>query len=356
MFETFELQYLNKLVESKIGDFASPEAFHCLKVQRLGGDKVKPLTQVSRTFVVPISALVGDFAIESCEFTDGTPPIVRTFLLSTDSFVEFAELVQGVFQGLRMVEFLTVAECQIGLHSEVYAHAFTCGAHNFFGYIICYNIEIECSDSIPTDLDILDVSLRVAMVMIQDEAFVVFVELLGFRIPLPKRNANTPFFKQVACLKLRGAILFPLFELRRPYTSTAPAFLDPIKESLVGDMDTDNHLIECISRYPCPVLLGALEQLRQVRLQSISTGVFPIDAVIPLFQSKEVVVNIAEVIEHVAHAHILWMLTYLIFIGSHGVTSYQFLTPNEWVGRHATGAPPVTGKGAVTLVMSANWS
>ena len=53
MFETLELQNLNKLSESKIGDFTSPKTFHTVKVQRLGHDGIKPAAEVSRTFVVP---------------------------------------------------------------------------------------------------------------------------------------------------------------------------------------------------------------------------------------------------------------------------------------------------------------
>ena len=75
MFETLELQNLNKLVERKIGDFASPQAFHSVKVQRLGYDGIKPFAQVCSTFVVPVFALVGNLAIETGEFADSTPPI-----------------------------------------------------------------------------------------------------------------------------------------------------------------------------------------------------------------------------------------------------------------------------------------
>jgi len=100
MFQTLILQYLNKLVKSEVGDFTSPEAFHTLKVQRLGDNVVKLTTQVSGAFIVPISALVGDLAIKSCQLSDGTPPVTRTLLLATHGFVEFAELVQGLFQGL----------------------------------------------------------------------------------------------------------------------------------------------------------------------------------------------------------------------------------------------------------------
>ena len=167
MFQTFELQYLNKLPKGEIGDLTSPEAFHCLKVQRLGGDKIEPLTQVGRRFVVPISALVDDFAIKPCEFTDSTPPIARAFDLSTDGPAEFSELVQGAFQGLSMVNSLTGVQCQIGIHAEVYPYTFTRSGQNFFGSIICHDIKPQCSDGISTDLNILDGSLRVAMLVIQ---------------------------------------------------------------------------------------------------------------------------------------------------------------------------------------------
>ena len=41
MFETFELQYLNILIEGKVRDFTSPKSFHTVKVQRFGCDGVK---------------------------------------------------------------------------------------------------------------------------------------------------------------------------------------------------------------------------------------------------------------------------------------------------------------------------
>ena len=110
-------------------------------------------------------------------------------------------------------------------------------------------------------------------------------------------------------------------------------------------MDTDNHLIQCISRYPCPVLLGAPEQLRQMQLQTIPAGVFPIDTIIPLLQCQEVVMDIAEIIEHITHAHILRMFAHLIFIGFHG---FSRITPLSLTsGRQARSL-------ATTLVMPAN--
>ena len=53
MFDTLERQNLNKLTEGKVGNFAAPEAFHAVKVQGLGRDKVKPFTQVRGKFPMP---------------------------------------------------------------------------------------------------------------------------------------------------------------------------------------------------------------------------------------------------------------------------------------------------------------
>ena len=84
------------------------------------------------------------------------------------------------------------------------------------------------------------------------------------------------------------------------------------------------------------MLMGAVEQLHQMRLQPIPSSVFTIDAIVAFLQCQEVVMHITQVIKHIADAHILRMVPYLVFIRSHSVTSYQSLTPNEWIGRHVT--------------------
>ena len=43
MFQTFELQYLNKLSKGEVRDFSAPKTFQVsIKVECLGRDKVKP--------------------------------------------------------------------------------------------------------------------------------------------------------------------------------------------------------------------------------------------------------------------------------------------------------------------------
>ena len=136
----------------------------------------------------------------------------------------------------------------------------------------------------------------------------------------------------IACLELRGSVFLLLLKFRETNFSTA-IFLG-VEEPLPSDMKADNHSIECVAGYPYPVLLGASEQLRQMWLKSIPPGVFAINAVIAFFQLQKMVMDICKFIKHISQAFILGMITYLIFIGSQGFTSYQSLTLEQWVGRH----------------------
>ena len=70
MFLTLILQYLNKLVESKVGDFSSPQAFHAVKVQGFNRNRIKLLTKVACQLPLKVFALVADFPIQTCELSD----------------------------------------------------------------------------------------------------------------------------------------------------------------------------------------------------------------------------------------------------------------------------------------------
>lgn len=165
MFQTLQLQYRNKLVEGKVRDFTSPQPFHTLKVQRLGDDRIKPFTQVSSKFPMPIFALVGNMPIQPRKFADSTPPIVRTFNLTRKAFIEFPKFGQGLFQRLRMLDFLTRVESQIRLEPEIYSYALTCSRIGFRRGIISDNIQPKCANRIPKDLDIADISFPFAVLV-----------------------------------------------------------------------------------------------------------------------------------------------------------------------------------------------
>ena len=157
-------------------------------------------------------------------------------------------------------------------------------------------------------------------------------ELLFRCVPLLERQANcafgnyrrfsvSTFLKNlVARLELRRAIFLLSLELWRTHTSTALAAFKPCEESSVGDMDTDNHGIECIAGDPCPMVLGAFKKFRQMRLQTETSGIFSIDAVIAFLQHQKVVMDIGKVIKQISQAFVLWMVAYLVFIGSHRIS------------------------------------
>ncbi len=180
MFQTLELQNLNKLVKGEVRHFSTPQAFHAFKVQRLGSDKVKPSAKVGRQFEMPIASLVSNFAVKPCEFTDGTPVVARPFDFSADGFVERAELVQGKFKELWRLYFLTGVEREksvfhtgfgLGIdqiHSLYYIvcpDTFTRSRQDFFTGIIGYDIQPIPTNTIAKDLEIADVSFPSAVLV-----------------------------------------------------------------------------------------------------------------------------------------------------------------------------------------------
>ena len=61
MFLTLILQNLNKLIEGKIKDLASPKAFHTIKVQGFNNDCIKLFTEFRGELPMKVFALVADF-------------------------------------------------------------------------------------------------------------------------------------------------------------------------------------------------------------------------------------------------------------------------------------------------------
>ncbi len=346
MFETLEFKDLKKRTESKVGYCPSPKSLHRVKIQRFGSDKVKSSAEISSEFSLPIKALSGNLSIEPCEVSNGSVPIVGTLLLAAYRFIQRPKLFQRLFQELSTRYFLARVKCQERLHTEVYPHAFTCSGQDFFDSVICHDIEPKRSDSIPTDLDITDTSRPIAMGVIQDIS-ADEAELLFSRVPFFERQTHRALRKFVSSLKLRRSVFPALFELRGTDTPASLSLFEIIKKLFPSQVQADNHLVRCVTRYPCPMFLDPLEQLRQVRLQAKTPSVFPIDAVISLFQLKKVVMHIAKAVEHIAHAHILRMVAYLIFIDSQRYYQLPVFNPCK-VGRQ-------TRHQAVTLCMSANW-
>ena len=253
MFNALILQYLNKLVKGKVGDFPSPKPFHTLKVQRLGNDRIKPFAQVGRNLVVPVLALVDDMPIQPREVSDTPPPIVRTFYLSTDCFIECAKFFQGLFQKLWRLFLFACAKCQVSLHTKIYSYALTCRRIWFGGEGVCNHVKPIGANTITKDLDKANFTLVVAVLVKREPAFVEFEALLPV-IPRFERKPDTSFFKEIRRLELRRTVSSFTLEL---WKST-----ESVKEPFISDMDTDNHCVKRITGYPRPVLLRAFKQLR----------------------------------------------------------------------------------------------
>ena len=351
MFQTLELQYLNKLSKGEVRDFASPKTFHTVKVECLGHDGIKPSAKVRCTFVVPIFALIRNLPIETGEFADSTPPVVRTFDLTRKAFMEFTELIQGVFQGLRMFDFFTRVQCQIRLQPEIYSYALTCSRIGFGRGIIRDNVKPKCSNgNLPKDLDIANSPFPFTVLVKRKPTLLKLKGLRGF-VPRFERESDTPFFYEVRRLKLRRTVAVFALEFRQSAKS--------VKKAIVCDMDTSNYLVKRIARYPSPVLVCTLKQIRQVRLKAEASGVLAIDTVISLFQFEEVVVDIAKIVKHVAQAHIFRMFAYLIFIRSARAFLFSLsLFGFHWISRITLFNPCEVGRQthnqAVVLHMSAN--
>ena len=90
------------------------------------------------------------------------------------------------------------------------------------------------------------------------------------------------------------------------------------------------------------MLVRALEQLCQVRLQAIPTRILSIDAVISLFHLQKVIMDIRKIVKHIPETHVLWVFAQLELVRStmlflfsflfHGVSRITLLTPFKWVG------------------------
>ena len=347
MFETLVYQYLKKLPKGEVRDLTSPKTFHTRKVQRLGRNKVKSFTKICSKFPMPVSALMGDMSVESRQLIDGTPPVARTFHFTRKAFVETSQPCQRLFQELWRLYFLAIAQCQKSVfHAEVCTYIFTRSGQDFLRRVVGHDIQPICANIVAKDLEITHVSYPIA-VLVKGEPTLIKLQSVRGCVPRLERHANTSGFKFVACLELRRTITSFAFELRRTDASSTLTLLQISKKLFPRKVKADNHCVKRVTRYPCPMFMGALEQLRQMWLQPITSRVFTINAVIPLFQRKKVIMHITQVVKHIPQAFILRMLTYRIFIGSQ--RTYQLPVFNPYtVGRQ-------TRNLAITLCMSANW-
>ena len=192
MFLTLILQYLNKLIEGKVGDLTSPKSFHARKVQGFNNDCIKLLTEFRGELSMKVFALVRDFPIQACELSYRPPPTVRTLNLSRKTFVERLKCVQGLFQRLSVVFLLTRAQRQICVfHTEVCPDTLTRRWQRFSFYKIGDHIQPIVTAVIALDCDTADSPIKLTVLMKRIWHFIISPLAI---FPLPESECDTIVF------------------------------------------------------------------------------------------------------------------------------------------------------------------
>ena len=341
MFLTLILQYLNKLVEGKVGDFASPQAFHTRKVQRFNGDCVELLTEFGGELPLKVFALVGYFPIQTCDLSYTPPPTIRTFLFSRKTFVERPKFVQGVFQRLGVLFLLTRAQGQVC----VFHAGFGLGIdqiHSLY-YIVCpdtltrrwqrlcfYKVREYIEPIITTRVtlyrDTADISFKLTVLMQRIRNFIMspFTS-----VPFSEIEGETIVIQKPARLfECEGFKLVPFLDFR----STAK-FLEKTDIRLVN---TFQFFLDCLTRQRIPMRVRRAFQLGYVRahrsMVRIGQSVF-ISLTVPFM---EILVDLRHIVKQVAKPNTIGLIIKRIFVGFHGISHITPLPPIEWVGRHVT--------------------
>ena len=341
MFDTFELQNLNKLVESEIGDFTSPEAFHTVKVKSFGGDSIKPSAQVRCKLPVKVFALVRDFPIQTGELTDSTAPTVRPFDFTRKTFVACSELIQGLFQRLWVLDLLTRAKRQICVfHTEVCPNTSTCCWQRFSIYNVCGDAKPIITTSVTFECYAVDVSVPLAVFEERKWHFIK-PPLARISMPLTKTQRDTIIFQFPTRLSRKGDRLKLVF---RFHMRSTPKF---IEKTIVCLMNTFQFRLNRLARQCFPMRVCRLLAFRQVGTHCRSVRIRQ-PVLIPLtLPLVEIGMHLPHIVKQVPDTDTIRLMTKLILIRFHGLSRITLLTPVQ-VGRKPTRHQ------AVTLELSAN--
>ena len=327
MFDTLILQYLNKLVERKIGDFTTPQAFHTLKVQGFNGNRIKLLTEFGSKLPMKIFALIADFPIQACELSHTPPPPVRTFFFTTQGFVERPKFVQVRFQRLWMLFLLTRAERQICVfHAEVCPNTLTRRWQRFRFYKVGDYIQPIVTTGISFDRDTTDVSIELTVLMERISNFILSPFTV---IPFPEIEGEAIVFeKPTRLFEGEGLELMAFLDLR-----STPEFLE---KSVIRQVNASEFLLDGLTRQCFPMRVRRAFQLGYMQthclVARIRQSIF-IPLTLPLM---EVFMHLPHIVKQIAKPNTIRLSIKRIFVGFHDVSHLTPLTPIEWVGRHVT--------------------
>ena len=325
MFFTLISQYLNKLVEGKIGDFTSPQAFHAVKVQRFNDKRIKLLTKFACQLPMKIFALVGNFAIQPGKGTDTPPPAVRPFLFSRKRRVEGAQFVQGVFHILWVLYFLTRRKCQIRVfHTEVCPNTLTRCWQRLRFYKIGDEIKPIVAASVALYRETSDISMPLAMLMERIRHFVM--SPFPFAPSSEIEGEAIVFQRPPGLFQRQGFELMPFLYLR-----STPKFLEKTR---VGKMYPFQFFLQGLTRQGIPMGVRRAFQLSQMFTHRSGVGIrHSIFITLPLPLMK-IRVNLPHIVKQIAKSYTIRLFNNFVCVGSHGISDIRLLTRAKWVGRH----------------------
>ena len=316
MFLTLIRQYLNKLIERKIGDLTSPQAFHTLKVQGFNGDCIKPLAKFARQLPLKVFALVAYPSIETCEVSHAPPPAVRTFNLARKTFVERPKFIQGAFQRLGVLFLLTRAERQICVfHTEICPNTLTRCRQRFRFYKIRDYIQPIVTTVISFDRDTADISIKLTVFMERISDFIIspFIS-----IPLPKSEGDTILFQRPPRL-----LKHKRFELVAgfPFRFTAKF----LKESHIGSVNPSQFFLNRLTWQCFPMPVCRLFQIRQVGRHSVIVRIRQSASIPCVLPPVEIVMHLPYIVKQVADTDTIRLIAELILIRFHrSFTDHSF--------------------------------
>ena len=297
MFLTLILQYLNKLVEGKVRDLTTPQVFHTVKVQRFNRNRIKLLTKFACQLPMKVFALVRDLPVKSCKLSDTTPPVIRTFLLTTQCLVEFAKFLQGVFQRLGVLYLLTRAQCQICVfHTEVCPNAFTCCWQRLKIRVGRYYVEPVVPASITLDGNTADRAMPLAVFMKRIWHFIKSpFSRLG--IPLTKTKGDTIIFQRPTRFSWIGdrLELVSLFDFR----STA----EFLEKSVIRFMNPFQFLLDCLRRQRLPMWVCCIFQMFHVVAHTLKVDIRQSVFVTLTLPLMEVFMHLPHIVKQVTNAY-----------------------------------------------------
>ena len=326
MFDTFILQYLDKLIEREVGDFTSPQAFHSVYVQRFKSQCIKASTEIGGKFPVPVKTLPADFPIQPCQLTHSTPPVARPFFLTRKAFIQHAEVFQGLLMKLRTLYLFACGKCQIRvLHTEVCPNALTCNRQGFSRSIVCCNTK----PVVPTIITLYRHLLNLTRFPLP-----VFVKRKRRWLTLPFTSINTPFTQgysdMIICYHpTRYPWEGDRLELMLGFDIRSTSKF--AEKSLICFMDAFQLTLDRLTWQTLPMRVCRLFQLSQMSRHRMVVRIRQSVCIALTLPQMEILMHFMHIVKQMTQAFILSVLSYLIFIGSHWTSRITRLTPAKWM-------------------------